>query len=141
MAEELEKPERARGANAGIALVDHDRAIGRDAARRKQMLDHPEKGLERRRIGVGEADAEQIEVHSMPGVALREQFGRPQIESVGRLASSSSCPASSCGRNQQLRICVPLRIFHHHVSIPNFQFPSLNRAVGLSGSWELEVGP
>ena len=68
MAEVLEKPERARRAHAGLLVVDDDRRRRVDAARGEQVLDHPHERLERRRVGVDQADAEQIEVDARPGM-------------------------------------------------------------------------
>ena len=62
VAEVLEEPERARGAHARLLVVDDDRRRRVDAVDREHVLDHPHERLERRRIGVDQADAPQIEV-------------------------------------------------------------------------------
>ena len=113
MTEELEKPERTRGANAGIAVVDHDRTIGRDATRRQEVLDHPEERLERRRIGIGQADAEEIEVHRVSQVPLGKQFRGAQIDERRAPALILELAGEFARTDQELRVRVALGILHH----------------------------
>ena len=86
MAEEFEKPERARRPDAGRVVVDDDRDVVGHTARREQMLDDPEERLQRRRIGVDAADAEEIEMHGARQMVLAVVLGRPQIDEQGRSA-------------------------------------------------------
>ena len=76
MAEELEEPEGARRPDAGLFVVYDYRPPGLDAARRQQVTNNPEKGVERRGIGVDEADAEEVEMCGPGDVARRERRGR-----------------------------------------------------------------
>jgi hypothetical protein len=78
--EELEKPPGARRADAGALVVDDHVAIRIDAAGRELMLDHPEEGPHRGRIGVDQADAVEVEVHGARQGAPRELLRRPQID-------------------------------------------------------------
>ena len=80
MAEVLEKPECPRRAHAGLLVVDHDRRRRADAARRQQVLDDPQERLERRRVGVDEADARRGRGARRRGCARRRTLGRPEVE-------------------------------------------------------------
>ena len=80
MPEIFQKPECPCRTYARLVIVhDNGHVIG-NAARRKQMFDDPEKRLQRRVIGVDEADAEEIEMHGAGQVAVGEVFGRPQVD-------------------------------------------------------------
>ena len=79
------------------------------------MLDHPEERLERRRIGVGEADAEQIEVHRVRQMTLREQLGGTQIEQCRPRWRRPRACRQFARTDQKLRVCVALRILHHQI--------------------------
>ena len=48
--------------------------------RREQVLDYPHEGLERRRIGIDQADAEQIEMKGARNVPRRIGVRRTEIE-------------------------------------------------------------
>ena len=108
MAEVLEKPERAGGANPRLIVVDDDRRRRLDAAGREQVLDHPHERLERRRVGVDEADAEQIEMNGAVDVSGGVGLGRPEVDEQGtgraRLADGSR---QFLGRDQQLGVRIP----------------------------------
>ena len=80
VAEVLEKPERARGAHPGVLLVDDDRTIGRHAAERKQVPDHPHERAQRRLARVDQTHAPEIEMDRGRQMPAREVLGRPQID-------------------------------------------------------------
>ena len=104
----IEKPERAGGANARLIVVDNDRRRRLDAASREQVLDHPHERLERRRVGVDQADAEEVEMNGAGDVSGGVGLGRPEIEEQGagraRLADDSR---QFLGRDQQLGVRIP----------------------------------
>ena len=80
VAEILEKPEGARRANAGVGFVDDDRTIGRHAAKREQVANHPHEGAERRVARVDQAHAPEIEVHRAGNMADGKRLGRPDVD-------------------------------------------------------------
>ena len=108
MAEVLEKPEGAGGTNPGLIVVDDDRRRRLHAASREQVLDHPHERLERRRVGVDQADAEEIEMNGAGDVSGGVGVGRPEIEEQGtgraRLADDAR---QFLGRDQQLGVRIP----------------------------------
>jgi hypothetical protein len=77
MPEELEEPEGARRADARAFVVDDHRAIGGDAARGEQVLDDPEERAHRRRLGVHQAEAVEVQVDGARNHAAGELLGRP----------------------------------------------------------------
>ena len=76
------------------------------------MLDHPQERLERRRIGIGQADAEEIQVHRVSQVPMGKRFRGAQIDER-RAPLILSSPASSRRTDQELRVRVALGILHH----------------------------
>ena len=104
MTKELEEPQAARRPHAGALVVDHDFAVGVDAAGGQQVLDDPEEGPHRRRLGVDQADAVQVEVHRAGDGAAREFFGRPEIDD-GRTGQANPL-VQRRWRDGQLRVGV-----------------------------------
>ncbi len=104
VAEQLQEPQRARRADAGALVVDHDLAIGVDAAGGELMLDDPEEGAHRRRIRVDQADAVEVEMHGAGQGAAGELLRRPEIdhERTGR----ADPLAERRWRDEQLRVGV-----------------------------------
>ena len=88
MTEVLEKPERARRAHAGVLFVDDDRPIGRHAAERKQVTDHPHERAQRRLARVDEAQAPEIEVQRAGNLPARELLRGPEIQDERRCGGS-----------------------------------------------------
>jgi hypothetical protein len=80
MPEQLEEPERARRPDARAFVVDDDLPAVVDAAGREQVLDDPEEGAHRRRVGVDEAEAVEIEVDGAGQGAAGELLGRPEVD-------------------------------------------------------------
>ena len=80
MSEELEEPERPGRTDARLLVVGHHRAVGRRAPRDQQVSDHPEKSVERRRVGVDEAHPEEIEMRSSGDVTGAKDLRRPEVE-------------------------------------------------------------
>ena len=108
MAEMLEEPERAGGANARTDRRRRRSASSPDPAAREQVLDDPHERLQRRRVGVDQADAEQVEVDCAADVSRGVGIGRPQVDEQGtgpaRLADG---PRQFLGRDQQLGVRIP----------------------------------
>src|SRR6185503_10232346 len=69
--------------HARLLVVDHDRRRSLDAAQLEQVIDHPHERPERRRIGVDERHAPEIEVHRAGNVAGGEVFRRTEIDQEG----------------------------------------------------------
>ena len=88
MPEELEKPEGARRADSRLLVVDHYRTRGVDATRGEQVGDDPEERRQRRRVGVDQAQTEEIEMGGARDVTGRERLSRPQIQQDRGLAGS-----------------------------------------------------
>ena len=84
VSEVLEKPECARGAHARLIVVDDDRRRGIDAAQVEEMIDHPHERAERRRIGIDQRHAPQIEVDGARNVTVREILRRTQVQDQRR---------------------------------------------------------
>ena len=95
MAEVLEEPERARGAHARLLVVDDDRGCRIDAVHGEHVLDHPHEGLERRRVGVDQAHAPQVEVDRARNVAGGIGSGGRRSSTSGRLASGLAMLSAS----------------------------------------------
>src|SRR5687767_3909524 len=87
------------------------------------MLDNPHEGFEGGGIGIGEADAEQVEMDRAGNMAVRVGVGRPEVEEQQRRSSAAADQASQfSGRNQQLRIRVtlhPAEWYNSRPSTPN----------------------
>jgi hypothetical protein len=80
MSEVLEEPEGARGTETGLIVVDDDRRIRGHAAQVEQVIDHPHERLQRRRVGVDQRDAPQIEVDGAWDMTGGEILRRPKID-------------------------------------------------------------
>src|SRR5690606_6657493 len=84
MPEVFEKPERPCGAQARIALVDDDRTLGRHAAQRELVTDHPHERAERRLARVDQAHAPEVEMHRALDLAPRELVRGPRVDEKRR---------------------------------------------------------
>jgi hypothetical protein len=82
--EELEEPERASRSDARRIVVDHHGHVVGHAARREQVLDDPEKRVQRSGVGIDAADTEQVEVHGARQVVLAKVFDGPKIDEERR---------------------------------------------------------
>ena len=71
------------------------------------MIDHPHEGLERRGIRVDERHAPEVEVHRAGDVAVREIFGRTQIDD-DRLSLALERGGQVARLREQLRIRISL---------------------------------
>ena len=87
MAEVVEEPEHARGPDVGGVAVDEHGAIVGYPAESEHVLDHPEERRERRRIGVDQAEAPQVQVHGAGQVAGGERLGGAHVEDERRVVA------------------------------------------------------
>ena len=75
-----------------MLFVRHHTAIGADAPAGEQMFNHPQERLQGRRVAIGEAQAEQIQVDRVRQVAGGKLVSRPDVQqqqairSLGHLA-------------------------------------------------------
>ena len=114
MAEVLEEPERARRPDAGLEVVDDHGAIREHAPEFEDVVDHPQEGPERGRIGVDEAVAPQVDVGRSREVAASEVRRRPAIEQQRGLRARDGVPDEFRGqrlrRDEQVGAGVALRV-------------------------------
>src|SRR5678815_1590280 len=80
MAKEFQEPEESGGSHPGNVIVNDDRAVCINALRLNQMLDDPEKGIERLLTRVDEAYSEDIEASSARNVRIGVRFRGAEVE-------------------------------------------------------------
>ena len=63
-----------------FVFVDDDATVGRDAAQRKQVTDHPHERAQRRVARVDQTQAPKVEVDGSGNPAHCERFGGTKID-------------------------------------------------------------
>ncbi len=103
-----------------FGFIDHDRHVGRDTTTAKQMLDDPDKRTRGRRVGVNQADPEEVEMHGAREMARGERFGRTQIQQQD-CAVGSQLRRELLGAHQQFGVRVTLigRAIHRCLESPH----------------------
>ncbi len=117
----LEEPERACRPHARVGLVNDDRSVGRDTTTTQQMLDDPDKRTRRRRVGVDQADPEEVEMHSAREMTCGECFGRTQIQQQDSTVGSQLRLRSVLWTDEQFGVRVALigRAIHRCLESPH----------------------
>src|SRR5678809_488223 len=79
MSEELQKPEEPCRTHAGNIVVDDQVAVGIDTLCLNQVLNDPEKAIQRLLSRINKADAEDVEAPRPGDMAVRVGFGRSKV--------------------------------------------------------------
>ena len=108
MTEELQEPNTARRAHAGVVFVEDDIFVFTNAAQLEHMMDHEHEGPERSVGSVDQTQAEEIEVSSAGNMAFGVVFGWPGIDDAEIVRAELVLQLVDC--NEQRIACVLL--FH-----------------------------
>jgi hypothetical protein len=81
----------------------------------QQVLDQPEERLERRRVSVDEAHAEQIEVYRVRQMTRGEQLGGTEVQQRRTRGIALERCRQFARTDQKMGVDVALRSFHQQI--------------------------